>query len=136
MWITPKTDWDITTYINTDDYNRIKGNISYLYELSVKLSSSFSIENMGSDRVYSQFPYASDWNTLEANIKTISKMFSNIINEELLVDYGYQYVDNGRYVTYTQLNAIETYCLELYEILENSYKNLRRLPVVLGRRRF
>lgn len=33
-WVTPKTDWDRDTdRFNYTDYNRLKGNISYLYQL-------------------------------------------------------------------------------------------------------
>ena len=37
IWQAPKTDWTAQDYVNYEDYERIAGNLMYLYELARQL---------------------------------------------------------------------------------------------------
>ena len=76
-WITPKTDWVATDRFNISDYNRIRGNISYLHEEAVKIFGPFDIEDMGEDIAsYSVMWDYRMFNAIENNI--------DILNENML----------------------------------------------------
>lgn len=137
-WSTPKTDWygytnatgDYTgDRFNANDFNRIKNNLSYLRDLAVELYPSFSINNLGSDRVYSDFgPYADEINDLEENLVTIN---TNTLNR----DYGeapYTYAENGYTMDFNELNRLESAILDLYDRLQNQYNGRRMLTFKLG----
>ncbi len=44
-----KTNWTINDRFNYVDYNRIKNNLTYLYELAQEVYKQFSIVDMGAD---------------------------------------------------------------------------------------
>ena len=46
MWQEPKIDWVSTDSFNFEDYNRIKNNIAYLYEMALDFYSSVQLEDM------------------------------------------------------------------------------------------
>lgn len=48
-WSTPKTNWNLYSKFNIEDFNRIKNNIAYLHEIAVATLGGFDIEDMGSD---------------------------------------------------------------------------------------
>lgn len=73
-WETPKTNWYGMTdtdgnYVgdrfNAVDFNRIKNNLTYLRELSIKLYEEFSIVSLGADRTPANYFYADEINQLE-----------------------------------------------------------------------
>lgn len=136
MWLTPKLDWSSESYINIDDYNRIKGNIEYLHGLAVQVTASFPIDAMGSDKKYSDLPYAYEWNRVEANLKLIDDWTTNLIDEDIKSNLGSNYFDNGKYIIASQLNTIESYSLAICNVLRNSIKNKQRLPFRLKGGRF
>ena len=55
MWSKPKTDWVSSDYFNIIDYNRIKNNLIYLRDLSVKLYDTFNIDFISNDKTYSDY---------------------------------------------------------------------------------
>lgn len=128
-WKTPKTDWFGTTNsdgvydgdrFNAEDFNRIKNNLEYLRELSVKLYKTFDIVSLGQDRIYSDYFYADEINQIEENL--------NIINSKTLNrNYGSSpiYFENGHTMDFTELNRLESAILDLYERLTNELEGRR-----------
>lgn len=137
-WVTPKTNWQIRydesnnyigDYFNASDFNRIKNNLGYLRELACELYPSFAIEDLGSDRVYSDFgPYADEINTLERNLYTIN---INTLNIEEYMEYPV-YSPNELIMGVDELNRIESATLDIYNTLNNQYSGRRMLTIKLG----
>ena len=127
-WSKPKTNWLPTDRFNFVDYNRIKNNLSYLHEKANQLWKSFSIEDMGENIL----SYEAMWdferfNQFERNLDVINQ---NIFTK----DYGYQqvFVGNGRFITYDELNRIESAILSMKIILDNQDAGLQKLIFRLG----
>lgn len=129
-WETPKTNWHGTTdasgaYVgdrfNAVDFNRIKNNLTYLRELSVKLYEEFSIVSLGVDRTPVNYFYADEINQLEENMETIN-------TNTLRRSYGSApvYVDNGNTPDFDELNRLERAILDLYAGLTNQYNGRRK----------
>lgn len=135
-WQAPKTNWYGATdsdgnysgdRFNAADFNRIKNNLIYLQELASELYKEFSINGLGEDRTAADYFYADEINDLEENLDTIN---SNSLNRE----YGNApvYIDNGKTITFDELNRIESASLDLYNKLTNQYKGRRKLTFMLG----
>ena len=67
-WITPKTDWLPTDYINTEDYSRILGNLKYLADLFNIAVQEYQTQNI------SDLPYPNKWNIAEDNLEEINQL--------------------------------------------------------------
>lgn len=128
-WETPKTNWYGMTdtngnYVgdrfNAVDFNRIKNNLTYLRELSIKLYEEFSIVSLGADRTPANYFYADEINQLEENLDTIN------VNT-LQRSYGTPpvYVDNGNTPDFDELNRLESAILDLYDRLTNEFEGRR-----------
>lgn len=128
-WETPKTNWYGTTdadgnYVgdrfNAVDFNRIKNNLAYLRELSIKLYEEFSIVSLGVDRTPANYFYADEINQLEENLDTIN---TNTLQRA----YGTPpvYVDNGNTPDFDELNRLESAILDLYDRLTNEFEGRR-----------
>lgn len=119
-WVTPKTNWYGATsngvytgdYFTAVDFNRIKNNLVYLRDYAVTTLEYpvFQINDLGTDRGYSDFFYAHEMNALEENLDIIN-------NHTLLLDYGTApvYYANGPAMTFEELNRLEGAILDLYE---------------------
>lgn len=128
-WETPKTNWYGTTdadgnYVgdrfNAVDFNRIKNNLTFLRELSIKLYEEFSIVSLGADRTPANYFYADEINQLEENLETIN-------TNTLQRSYGTPpvYVDNGNTPGFDELNRLESAILDLYDRLTNEFEGRR-----------
>lgn len=128
-WETPKTNWYGMTdtdgnYVgdrfNAVDFNRIKNNLTYLRELSIKLYEEFSIVSLGADRTPANYFYADEINQLEENLDTIN---ANTLQRS----YGTPpvYVDNGNTPDFDELNRLESAILDLYDRLTNEFEGRR-----------
>lgn len=127
-WSTPKTDWYGETVdgvytgdrFNAADFNRIKNNLVYLRELTIKMYDEFAIQNVGSDKTYKDYFYADEINALEANLVTIN-------SHSLKRSYGTvpSYVDNGNVMDFKELNRLEGAILDLYNRLTNQSEGRR-----------
>lgn len=135
-WETPKTNWygnynkNTDTYtgdfFNAEDYNRIKNNVTVLYELASELyDPSFSITDMGDDKTVSDFLYATDMNTIINNLLKINSNSVKVSYHTSLVKA--KYTANGYTMYYSELNAIEKLMLQMYQLMSNQY---------IGRRMF
>lgn len=128
-WEAPKTNWYGTTdadgnYVgdrfNAVDFNRIKNNLTYLRELSIKLYEEFSIVSLGADRTPANYFYADEINQLEKNLNAIN---ANTLQRS----YGTPpvYVDNGNTPDFDELNRLESAILDLYDRLTNEFEGRR-----------
>lgn len=128
LWHTPKTNWKATDRFNYVDYNRIKNNLTYLYELAQEVYKQFSILDMGADiEDYTGWFTAAAFNAFESNLETINK---NIFTQ----DYGVsqRFFDNGQFIKWDELNRIESATLQMNDLLERQKATLRKLPFRLG----
>lgn len=126
MWTEPKTDWVITDSFNFEDYNRIKNNIAYLYEMALDFYSSVQLEDMGDDKNgYNEFPYAEEFNRLENNLELLRNSTFIFNNEEKKTWYA-----NEKTPDFEDFNRIERICLDYYKGLQR-YRP-RRLSITLG----
>lgn len=126
MWTEPKTDWVITDNFNFEDYNRIKNNIAYLYEMALDFYSSVQLEDMSSDKIgYNEFPYAEEFNRLENNLELLRNSTFIFNNEEKKTWYA-----NEKTPDFEDFNRIERICLDYYKGLQR-YRP-RRLSITLG----
>lgn len=128
-WSIPKTNWNLYSKFNIEDFNRIKNNIAYLHEISVATLGGFDIEDMGSD----MDNYASYWNVDHFN--AIEHNLLSIANKVSTKDYGpYQtFYANSIFIGYQELNRIEKTCAELKTMIEDQANMVRRIPFKLGR---
>ena len=118
-WTTPKTDWKVTIlngkytgdYFGYTDYNRIKGNIEYLAQMP---EPSITISNMGADKSVTDMIYSDELNKFERNLDTIATAVG--------LDYSTYpvFVPNGNTPTFEDLNQIESFILDLYNVLSGS----------------
>lgn len=129
LWHTPKTDWVKTDRFNITDYNRIKNNLIYLYQVSAKLQRNYSFPDMGDDLMdYSSWWDVDKFNLFETNLE--------LINQHIFTqDYGVaqKFFENGVFIKWDELNRIESATLAMNEILERQKAGLRKIGFRLGR---
>lgn len=128
-WITPKTDWNINSKFNIDDYNRIKNNLVYLKDRANDLIIPFEIDDMGSDLT----SYASFWdvrifNLFETNLEKINQ---KTYNKNL--GGTKTFYENGQFIKYDELNRMESSMITLKDTLDRQKQGLRHIPFRLGR---
>lgn len=139
-WVTPKTDWSVRRdstgrivgdYINNYDYNRIKGNMAYLFDLARQVIANVPSYSFGADKVVTDYPYADEYNNIENALRDLARAVS--VN----LDYGATKVfsENGKMIDYAELNRIERSQLDLKARIESIVNGRRRLAFVLGTRR-
>ncbi|MFT4146432.1 MAG: hypothetical protein QM644_18470 [Mobilitalea sp.] len=131
MYSTPKTNWTKDDYINIDDYNRIKNNLAHLKTLSLELYMSYSTDDMGSDATYSGLPYADMINKLELNLERIA---TNTYKPNIGATRTFS--DYGTFITFTELNRIETAILNIYNNLTGEKRGRQSLSFKLGTKRW
>ena len=134
-WVTPKTDWHGETVngiysgdrFNASDFNRIKNNLEYLRNLSVKMYDEYSFGWLGDDRSVGDYFYADEINTLEQNLAAI-----NIYTVKESYGTAPTYADNGNTMDFTELNRLESASLDLYDKLNNQQDGRRMLTWNFG----
>lgn len=128
-WITPKTNWVSSDYINAEDFNRIKGNIAYLQELAKALypKKTFSY-SLPEDMTYDDYAYSDYWNALENAMQEIidnTYKLSGTGNKALYGSYD-------PYIDYIELNRLETLCVRYNTFLVGVKNSRETLPFTLG----
>lgn len=128
-FLEPKTDWKPTDRFNYEDYNRIKNNLEYLHTVASMRIKPFEIENMGEDIT----DYSANWNVnvfnaFENNLHTINE---NVINAN--IGTKQTFYENGVFISYFELNRIESALVQINATLENVSAGIRRIPFTLGR---
>ena len=128
MWQTPKTNWTNSDRFNTEDYNRIKNNLRYLWEEVCDMWQEFEIEDMGEDITsYKQDYNFVYFNAFESNVDIINKnMFTQ--------NYGMRqnFYPNGVFIKFDELNRIESAILKMKQIIDGKKAGMKRLPFRLG----
>ncbi len=126
-WITPKTDWKATDYVNIDDYNRWISNIACLRDMAVKVYKDFQIEDMGNSKSYGDYPYADEINTIERNLTSICKnTYPFAIGDQRT------YYPNQATLDWEEMNRIESAALNIYNNLLGQINGKKRLAFKLG----
>lgn len=129
-FITPKTNWTANDYINIDDYNRILNNLWYVatQRIGVYYSVDESYESLPDNEVtYSDYPTADKWNLIESKLHGLASLTDDIVIFEEKTFYP-----GGTYITYDELNRIESTILELYNLYERIKRSMVTLPFTLG----
>ena len=127
-WITPKTNWINGDRFNLDpDYNRIKGNIEYLIELSKTIYPDYDTPALETADV-TGYPKVSFFNNVVNSTKAIlSNCYSPVGARDMRT-----YISNGVVWNASELNIIEYNHLLLYRALTGQKQGIRRLQFTLG----
>lgn len=135
VWQESKTNWKNGDYFNlSPDYQRIKGNIEYLYDISLLLFPLYKIYELGMYTI-DQFPRADFFNTIVYNTDLINKGTLNKSNPTF--KSMRTYVPNGLIWSKDDLNIIEGNLEMLYKELKiKRYDNVPKLPITLGAKKF
>lgn len=131
-WVTPKTNWVNGDRFNLNpDYNRIKGNIEYLVELSKVLYLDYDMKSLENPTT-SDFPKESFFNNV---VDATRAMLSNCYSPQGAKPMR-SYVSNGLVWSADDLNAIERNHLLLYNAFTMQKSSIPRLEYTLGGVRF
>lgn len=124
MWITPKTTWLPTDYINTDDYNRIQGNLAHIAnELNIVIQAYES-------QSYTDLPYAEKWNIAEDNLELINRL-----TYEFNLGAKKQFRANQNYIDAVELNRLERAIDKIHNVYIVQLSLARHLSFRLGNTR-
>ena len=126
-WIEPKTDWVASDFVNSEDYNRIIGNISYLKAKLDALFLSIRKLTLSEEKAVKSLIYAREINSIEQSLETL-----NIDTYNFDIGETKEYLPNTRTLDFVELNRIESAIFMLYEQMENHKQNLTRLAFTLG----
>ncbi|MGN8818541.1 hypothetical protein ACTNEN_09505 [Oribacterium sp. HCP28S3_H8] len=129
-WSTPKTDWKSTDYFNRSDYNRIKNNLEFLQEQSLKVLNPCTIADMGNDVTDPNHIWdPAEFNLLEENLKRIlsTNQFDSYQPGTARV-----YTYDGSFISYTELNRLESWIARLGDNLTQILTDRKRLSFILG----
>lgn len=128
QWIEPKIDWTINDYINIEDFNRIKNNLLYLYEISKKYYFYKLSYPSIVDVNYRSYAYSDIWNQLERNLEDIIK------NTYRLPSLGEMklFIGGDPYIDYMELNRLENACLRYYNLFNSLGSTTKTLSFTLG----
>lgn len=129
-WIEPKTDWVSSDYFNSEDYNRIIGNITHLKALADKLFYSLTDLSMGEEKTYLSLIYAREMNNIESSLETL-----NLETYNFDIGETTEYRANGSTPLYLEFNRIESAILLLYNTMISHKEALPRLTFTLGRQK-
>ena len=127
-WVTPKTNWVNDDRFNIDpDYHRIKGNIEYLIELSKTIYLDYESPDL--ETVSTEgYPRASFFNNVVgATMVILSNCYSPVGARNMR-----SYCGNGVVWNASELNAIETNHLLLYNALTRQKSSIPKLQITLG----
>lgn len=135
-WITPKTDWKaeydgtgafVGDYVNIEDYNRIKNNLLFIRDMAEDFFGNIPQITVSADKTYSDYYYADEWNQIEDGLDAI-------VNATGIWNVGPKqtFYDNGHFITYSELNRIESAELKIYNAINNSLLMRHRLAYRLG----
>jgi hypothetical protein len=118
-WETPKTDWFGSTDIdgvytgdrfNASDFNRIKNNIEFIWDIASSLYEGIESIQLWDDRTPADYFYADEMNALVHYVESINSKTLEISHE-----LWRSYADNGSTMTFDELNRLEQLEFELGE---------------------
>lgn len=127
-WVTPKTSWVNGDRFNLDpDYNRIKGNIEYLIDLSKTMYPEYNSPTLET-AVVNGFPKVSFFN----NVVVATQAMLNNCYSPVGAKSMKTYVSNGIVWNADELNAIERNHLLLYNAFVRQKSVIPTLQITLG----
>ena len=126
-WLPPKTDWTANDYVNTVDYNRIIGNISYLKAYLDGLFADLTNVSLGEEKAVESRIYAREINAIENALETL-----NLETYNFNIGQKKSYQTNKRTIDWVELNRIESAILLLYKTMVAHKQSLPRLAFTLG----
>jgi hypothetical protein len=128
-WTTPVTNWTADRKFNLEDYNRIKNNLKYLKTLADSIYRSFDITELGEDLSDEEHWWSPiEINALEDALDEIFRASALPIN--IGEKKSFQY--NGLFIQYSELNRIESACLNIYTLAQSQARTRKHLKLVLG----
>lgn len=126
-WITPKTNWKPTDYINLGDWDRIINNMNFLKNAAEKLYGTIAWKDMGTEKNYEDFPNADEWNCIEINLMTLNQYLCAIEIGKPTVFYN-----NGPMINYVELNRIESTMFQYAQMLIAQSNSVPTLAFIFG----
>ena len=129
-WITPKTDWTSESYFNSEDYNRIIGNITYLKAYLDTLFYGLTNISTMEEKTAKSLIYAREINTIETALEQL-----NLETYKFDIGETKEYMANTRTLDFVELNRIESAILLLYNTMVSHKNALPRLAFTLGGRK-
>ena len=127
-WMTPKTDWKETDFINVEDFNRIRNNILWVKQESERFYKVYDFTTPLVEPVsYNSYAFTETWNNLEDALDDIVKNTDDMNIGEKKTFYAYE-----QYIDFNELNRIESACLTYKEMIEAQEITVNRLSFILG----
>lgn len=126
-WIEPKTYWTSNDYFNSEDYNRIIGNIAYLKAYLDGLFLGLTNVSLGEEKNVESRIYAREINAIENALEIL-----NLETYKFNIGETKEYMSNKRTLDFNELNRIESAILLLYQTMVIHKENLNRLAFTLG----
>ena len=126
-WIEPKTDWTSSDYFNSEDYNRIIGNIAYLKAYLDDLFNDLTNVSLGAEKDVKSLIYAREINAIEQSLETL-----NLETYNLDIGETKTYQTNKSTPLWSEFNRIESAIFKIYQVMTAQKMNLQRLSFTLG----
>jgi hypothetical protein len=127
-FITPKTDWAPTDFINYSDYNRIVNNLYELKDLALAvLNVRAGFITMRTIDSFLAIPTNKMYNNIEYNLSVL-----NSVTYKFNIGKSVVFQTNSKYIDYTELNRIESAILKIYKTLIAQESIKPHLAIQLG----
>lgn len=137
MWQEPKVDWKVIydengeylgDFFNADDFNRIKNNLVYLYDIAETIFPDVElIQEWSRDKTYRDYLYADDMRTLVENLLSLASLIGITTSLE-----DVKYYENHVTMTHDELNRIEEWTDKIRDLIQNTVDGRRKLQFNLG----
>lgn len=127
-WITPKTNWKPSDYINYEDVNRIVNNLAFLKRFSYSLFVVPYEKMTYKATDYTDIPYADELNAIENNLESL-----NINTYSLQIGTKQTFEQNGIGWNYIELNRIESAMIRLYDKIKQGRIPLTMMEFTFGK---
>lgn len=127
-WITPKTDWKETDYFNLDpDYARIKGNIQYIKDFSLKMYKDFPLIDM-EEFTIDGFPADTFLNSIVDNVTRLETNLFKPPGDQPMNRYTPGQVGWNA----AELNIIESNILRLHDAMVGQWNCIPQMAFTMG----
>lgn len=130
QWITPKTNWTANDRFNISDYNRIKNNLEIVIGYISSAYESIDEQDMGEDiSTYTSYWNVEYFNAIEENVESVSQFIEGV------TPMKQTFYPNSKFISFTELNRIESIMARLSDDVQGWLDGLTRLPFTVGRDR-
>lgn len=125
-----RIDWTKTDFFNTEDYNRIIGNIAYLRAYLDTLFLGLTNISTMEEKTFESLLYAREINAIETALEQL-----NLETYKFDIGETKEYLPNTRTLDFVELNRIESAILLLYKTMTAHKNALPKLAFTLGGRK-